>query len=543
MNLYCDQRMPPVDQVVLRDILERHVRERPNKPFVLFDDGSEWTYAETREIAIRTANALRALGVNRGDHVISWLPNGKDALRVWFGLNYLGAVYVPINLAYRGRLLEHVVRNSDAKLIVIHADLLPRLAEINRGLLEQAVVLAGDASVPTDYCENIQIHPVEALNSDDANLPTLDQLVAPWNTQSIIYTSGTTGPSKGVLSSYMHLYSMSTSMQDLGETDRFVCNLPLFHVGGTGSVYCMLVRGGSIVLQDGFSTENFWPIVRRTNATATLILAGMAPFLLNRAASTDDRNHTLRLAVVIPLNESAFEFGKRFGCTIYTHFNMTEISMPIVSEANPTTLGSGGKMRAGVSVRVVDENDCEVLVGTVGELVVRSDCPWAMNHGYNKNPEATAAAWRNGWFHTGDAFRIDADGNFIFVDRIKDALRRRGENISSFEIESEIMAFPGIQDVAIVGVPSEFGEDEVMAVIVPKEGTQIDPASLINFLIPRMAHFMVPRFIRISTLLPRTPTHKVQKHLLRAEGLSADVWDREKAGIVIKAQRLSSVSR
>lgn len=542
MPQHFDPRMPPVDQVVLRDILERQANERPDQPYALFDDGSEWSYSQTREIAIRTANALRTLGVSKGDRVISWLPNGKDALRVWFGLNYLGAVFVPINLSYKGRLLEHVLRNSEAKLIAIHADLLPRLAEIDYGLLKQVVVMEGDSVVSAGLCQNIELLPAEVLDTSDVSLPVLDQPIAPWNTQSIIYTSGTTGPSKGVLSSYMHLFSMSTSMQDLGATDRFVCNLPLFHVGGTGPAYCMLVRGGSIAVQNGFNTETFWPMVRKTGATSAIILASMAPFLLSRPPSPEDRNHTLRWVTAIPLNEAAFEFASRFGCALYTHFNMTEISMPICSERNPTIPGSAGKLRVGVSVRVVDENDCEVPVGTVGELVVRSDCPWAMNHGYNKNPEATAAAWRNGWFHTGDAFRIDANDNYIFVDRIKDALRRRGENISSFEIESEIMAFPGIQEVAVVGVPSEFGEDEVMAVIVPKEGGGIDPISLVEFLIPRVAHFMVPRFVRVVTQLPRTPTHKIQKHLLRAEGLSPDVWDREKAGIVVKAQRLSTAS-
>jgi crotonobetaine/carnitine-CoA ligase len=189
-------------------------------------------------------------------------------------------------------------------------------------------------------------------------------------------------------------------------------------------------------------------------------------------------------------------------------------------------------------VRVVDENDCEVEDGVVGELIVRTDMPFGLNHGYHKNAEATASAWRNGWFHTGDAFRRDSDGNFFFVDRIKDAIRRRGENISSFEVEKEIVAHDDVRDVAVVGVPSEFGEDDVMAIISPVPGRTIDLVALVEFLRPRLAHFMVPRYFRIIEDLPRTPTEKVQKHILRSEGITADSWDREKAGINIKRERL-----
>jgi len=191
-----------------------------------------------------------------------------------------------------------------------------------------------------------------------------------------------------------------------------------------------------------------------------------------------------------------------------------------------------------VDVRLVDRNDCEVAVGEIGEMILRTDRPWAMNHGYYKNPEATAEAWRNGWFHTGDAFRQDADGYYYFVDRVKDAIRRRGENISSFEVEAEVIAHPDVREAAAVGVPSEFSEDEVLVAVAPIEGKTIDPAELILFLAERMPHFMVPRYLRIMDNLPKTPTEKVRKHALRDEGVSDDAWDREAAGIKIKRERL-----
>ena len=196
--------------------------------------------------------------------------------------------------------------------------------------------------------------------------------------------------------------------------------------------------------------------------------------------------------------------------------------------------------RPGIECRVVDENDCELPPGQTGELIVRADCPWTMNKGYYKNPEATARAWRNGWFHTGDGFRMDEDGNFYFVDRMKDAIRRRGENISSYEVEAEVLAHPDVNECAAIAVTSELSEDEVMVVIAPVPGAVIDHKELIHFLIPRMAHFMIPRYIRVVEELPKTPTQKVRKTELRSEGVTEDTWDREVAGVIIKREKLGA---
>jgi carnitine-CoA ligase len=214
------------------------------------------------------------------------------------------------------------------------------------------------------------------------------------------------------------------------------------------------------------------------------------------------------------------------------------VSTPLVSDFHPGTPGTCGTVRPGIEARVVDEHDCEVAPGETGELILRSDRPWAMNHGYYKNPEATAKAWRNGWFHTGDGFRYDEDGFFYFVDRIKDAIRRRGENISSFEVENEVSAHPLVAEAAAIPVPSELGEDEVMVVVAPTEGATIDEAELLEFLAPRMAHFMLPRYVRTVDELPKTPTQKIQKHLLKSDGVTADTWDRDAAGVVVTRDRI-----
>ncbi len=529
-----DARMPKPGECVQRLMLEHWAAVQPDKVFAVFADGSEWTYAQTLDIARGTANALRKLGVRQGERVFVWLPNSADCLRVWFGLNHLGAVFVPLNLAYRGNLLKHALGLAEARLGIVHADLHRRLGEVELTTLREIVVLGGEAT-PVD---GLAVHGAEALSPDDASAPPTEREIAPWDMQSIILTSGTTGPSKGVMSSYVHLYSMAVSAPFLGRDDRYMVNLPMFHSGGVMPVTAMLIHGGSIAMVDAFDTDTFWSTVRERKITTSILLGVMGGFLLKRPPSPDDRDHPLRTCTYVPLNDTAPQFHARFGTDIYTHFNMTEISMPIVSDANPSALGSAGRMRAGVDVRVVDENDCEVGVGEVGELVVRTDCPWAMNHGYAGNPEATAAAWRNGWFHTGDGFRKDAEGNFYFVDRLKDAIRRRGENISSFEVESEVLAHPAVREAAAVAVKSEIAEDEVMAVVALRPGEPFDPAELIEFLRPRMAHFMIPRFVRIVDALPRTPTAKIEKVKLRGEGLTADTWDRDKAGIKIKREKI-----
>ncbi len=529
-----DKRMPPRDACVMRDLIDRRARETPDKPFALFADGSQWTYAELRARVRDCAEALQRLGVGQGDFVVCWLPNGPECLRVMLALNYLGAVYVPINISYRGGLLAHVIDNAGARLMIADAQLLERLRDVPYAELRDIVVI-GEAGAPVP---GLTLHDQAVLDGDGAALRPPEREIQPWDTFSIIYTSGTTGPSKGVLTSSLQIHAMLTANNAMHADDRALVTLPMFHVGGAGPIWASLMTGGSLALVELFRTSEFWPTIRRFGVTNTILLGAMTPFLLKEPPSEQDKDHPLRQVTMVPLSDQFQEFAARFGVDIYTTFNMTEISSPLFV-VNPTILGTCGKPRAGVEVRVVDENDCEAPDGVVGELIVRTDMPFGLNHGYHKNPEATAKAWRNGWFHTGDAFRRDAEGNFFFVDRIKDAIRRRGENISSFEVEKEIVAHQDVRDVAVVGVPSEFGEDEVMAILSPVPGRTIDLVALVEFLKPRLAHFMVPRYFRVVADLPRTPTEKVQKHILRSDGITPDTWDREKAGIVIKRERLA----
>jgi crotonobetaine/carnitine-CoA ligase len=531
-----DPRVPAREVCVVRYLLDRWAAERGDMTYVIFDSARRYSYREMRERAIGVAVGLARLGVKQGDHVLAWQPTSPEMLATYYAINYLGAVFVPINTAYRGRLLEHVIENSDARLAVVHASLIERLNGIQLSRLERLVVTgtAMPASAP------LPMTPFGDLAGTEAQLPALSRPIEPWDTQSVIYTSGTTGPSKGVLSSYLHMYTNPgpEAWPFVTGEDRFLVNNPMFHIGGMGLPFAMLARGGSIVLPERFSTDEFWPTVKEHGVTAIFLLGVMATFLSKAAPSAEDTVHEVRTCFVVPLIEGAEEFSRRFGLNVYTIFNMTEISSPVVSAPNPSVRGTCGRVRAGVDVRLVDENDCEVPVGSVGEMMLRTDRPWAMSHGYLKEPQATSRAWRNGWFHTGDTFRKDAEGNFFFVDRMKDSIRRRGENISSFEVEAEVLAHADVRECAALGVPSELGEDEVMIVVAPAPGRNVDPAALIQFLLARLAYFMVPRYVRTLTDLPKTPSSKVMKAQLRGEGITADTWDREKAGIVIRRDRL-----
>ena len=534
-TVHSDPRILDRRICVLRYLIDDWAEKQPDAVYAVFEDGSQWTYADLRQRVVAKAAGLQHLGVTRGAHVAVWMQNGPDALITFYAINYLGAVFVPFNTAYRGAILEHVLANSDAKLLIAHGALLDRLVGINTAAIETILTLGAPAAALP-----FAIHDFGSVSGAEADLIPLDRPIEPWDIQSIIYTSGTTGPSKGVLSSYLHLYTNAgpESWHFVTGQDRFLVNMPIFHIGGLGIPFVMLARGGSIALMENFSTDGFWDFVRRTQCTAIFLLGVMATFLIKRPPAPDDRDHQVRVAFMVPLTEAAGPFHDRFGIDVFTIFNMTEISSPIVSEANPKKLGTCGTVRPGVEVRLVDENDCEVPLGAVGEMIVRTDRPWAMNSGYYKNAEATAKAWRNGWFHTGDAFRRDADGYYYFVDRVKDAIRRRGENISSFEVESDVTAHPDVREAAVIGVPSEYSEDEVMAVIAPVPGQNIDLEALMEFLIARMPYFMVPRYIRVMAELPKTPTAKVMKAELRAEGITPDTWDREAAGIRLKKERL-----
>src|SRR6201991_3347261 len=463
----------PAEVCVLRYALQRNARDRPDEIFAAFEGGERWTFAQTLRAVESLAGNLHELGVRQGDHVVLVLPTSPLALRVMFAVNYLGAVYVPVNPALKGSSLEHVLHNAGAKLAIVHDSVLERvMASAPPALV--TMVRSSDNELEQQP-EAVAIHGVSTLTQMSAPPPEPARPIQPFDTQSIIYTSGTTGRSKGVLSSYMHAFSCvgPDAWNCLTADDRQLLHMPIFHIGGAFIATVALCVGSSIAVVSHFRTEAFWDQVRELEVTSAFLLGAMATFLLKQPPSPRDRDHNLRMVFIVPFGQSGKPFRERFGVDVFTLFNMTEICTPLISRANPPKDNICGRPREGVEVRLVDENDCPVKDGEVGQLIIRTDAPWAMNHGYNANPQATADAWRNGWFHTGDAFIRDADGDYRFVDRLKDAIRRRGENISSYEIEVELLGHPAIREAAAIPVPSEHSEDEVMVVLATAAGARI----------------------------------------------------------------------
>ncbi|MBR0672698.1 AMP-binding protein [Roseomonas soli] len=527
---YIDPRMPPPDAMMPQLRLRHWADSCGDRVFAVFDDGQEWTYVGFRERVLRAAAGLHQAGIRQGDHVVTWLPNGPEALVFWFAINHLGAVFVPVNTAYRGRIVDTVLAIAGGAMLIAHHGLIGRLAA-GAALPPRCVVVGGEGAPPPGW------RPASDILDAGGAAPVPDREIMPWDTQSIVFTSGTTGPSKGVCQSYFQQYTIAVGAAFLSAEDRCLMTLPLYHQGGITGVNRMLFCGGSVAMAGPFTTDTFWPAVRRTRATSATLMGAMAKFLVGQPPSDEDRDHTLRNVIIAPLDEQE-AFATRFGVDVYSVYNMTELGAPLVTEPNPKAQGTCGRVRPGFELRIVDENDCELPAGMRGELVVRHETPWALTSGYHRNPEATAGAWRNGWFHTGDCFSRDAAGNYFFVDRLKDTVRRRGENISSFEVEAEVLAFPSVAEAAVIGVPSKDSEQDLMAVLVPTPGAVVDPLELLRFLEPRLPHFMIPRYVRSVAALPKTASHKIQKQPLRDEGVAEGTWDREAAGVRIRRERL-----
>ncbi len=516
-------------ELVLPHLVAARAAECPDRTFLEEVDGPSISYRDLHRYTLTWADAYRRLDIEPGDRVAVMLPTGIDAVSAWLGLSWLRAWEVPVNTGYVGRMLHYLLEHSRSKLLVTAADYLERLGDVAGGLTQlEAVVVCDRDDVTSDL-------PFRVIGRSDflaAAAPATDlDGPGPADIATVMYTSGTTGPSKGVLVPWAQLHATaSTSIftGDFGADDAYYMPFPLFHISGKGPVYTFALVGGRVVMRPSFNTSAFWDDIGRYRCTTTLLLGAMANFINRQPRRPDDADTPLHTVVMVPLIPELEEFKERFGVRVSTAFNMTEISVPLHSDGwTLADLESCGRVRPGYEVRVVDSDDEDVGPGRVGELIVRADEPWTLMAGYLDMPEATTAAWRNLWLHTGDAFRYDADGNYYFLDRIKDTIRRRGENISSAEVEVVVNEHPGVLESAAIAVPSEWGEDEVKIVVVPRPGGSIEPADLIGFLSPRLPRFMLPRYVEVVESLPKTPTEKVRKVELRAHGITPTTWDRE----------------
>lgn len=518
--------------LIFPHLIARHARETPERIFLQHVDGSETSFAGLDDRSRRWAGGLAALGVAKGDTVLTMLPNSIEAVLNWSAVAWAGGIEVPVNNAYIGKILAYIVNNSTARVMVTNREFLERLTAVADELEMLKTVVVIDDPAPEQGELPFRLLPVSAL--DDA-APIEGDGPEYYDIANIIYTSGTTGPSKGVLMPWAQCYHMSIGcvpLDDLGPEDHWYVPFPLFHMSGRHALYAAAIIGSRCVLRNVFSTNNFWSDVRKYRCTSTLLIGTTGAFIASLPESPDDNTSTLRNVLHSPLPADPDAFMKRFGVRLATVFNMTEISSPIRSGFNLYGR-SCGRLYPGYQVRIVDDHDEEVPTGESGEIIVRADDPWVLNQGYYNMPEKTVEAWRNGWFHSGDVGSVDTQGNFYYLDRKKDALRRRGENISSMELESIINDHPEVLESAVIGVPSEVGEDEVKACITVSDMAAFQHGSLIDFLVPRVPRFMIPRYVEVLEILPRTPTEKVRKEVLRQAGITPTTWDREAAGVVL----------
>ena len=531
---------------VLGKVLEDRAANQPDDPFLQWEENPPLSFAAVNQAVNRLAHGFAAIGVHKGERVMILLPNCLEYVLTWFALAKLGAVETPVNTHYRGSFLQHVANNCQARIVVTAPEFLAALAEAEDGLphLETAYVvgLAYDTSVP----RRLRVRDFTALTSDDATNP--QGRVEYTDVAAILFTSGTTGPSKGVLMPHaqMHFFAeQGANLVRLASGDVYMNPFPLFHGNAQFlTIYPCLLRGARAVLYERFSASDWIGRARRNQVTVTNLLGATMDFIHAQPAREDDADNRLRVVYAVPPADAILpDFQRRFGIQRFVNaFGQTETCWPFMTpydEVQPP--GAVGRLVADwFDVRLVDPvTDEEVAPGELGELVVRPKLPWTMSAGYNAAPGANERAMRNLWWHTGDGMRQDAQGWFYFVDRVNDALRVGGENVSSYEVEQVALAFPGVAACAAVGLRSDSagGEHDIKLCVVLQAGLVLDHAALIRFIEARSPFFNVPRYLEVLAELPKTPSEKVQKHLLRSSGVSESTWDRRAANVLLARER------
>ncbi|MFF5986689.1 AMP-binding protein [Prauserella flavalba] len=526
--------LPEVPARTLRAAYDRALTESPDTVAQLGRDG-RYTFAESHDRSLRIVAGLAGLGTARQEPVALLLDNSLDGVHAWSGTGLGGMVEVPVNTAYKGAFLTHILNDSGARTLICEDAYVERIARVAGDLGSlRTLVVHGEVAAADGLRDRFRVVEFGELTTPEPAAPlSLD----PAELMAYMYTSGTTGLSKGVLISHAHAYTYA-SREDQARPvagDRILVTLPLFHLAGQWyGVYQALIHRALCVLEPSFSVSRFWPTVREHGITVTVMLGAMAELLQQAEPTPEDADNPLELAIMAPLASDVDGFRNRFGLDLAAVYGMSEIGAVLNGPPETVVGGECGFPRDGYELKLVDEAGQEVAPGTIGELWVRPEDPLLVMRGYHNLPDKTAETLVDGWVHTGDAFRTDADGRFYFSDRMKDALRRRGENISSFEVERVINEHPDVYESAVVAVASELTEDEIKAVVVPREGRVLDPVELTRFLIDRLPYFMVPRYLEFAGELPKTPTQKVHKHVLRDSGVGADVWDREAEGIVLR---------
>lgn len=525
----------PVLERTIAAVLDKQVAARPDKTALLeAASGEAVTYAQLQERAFRLSAGLAGMGVARQEPVLVMLDNHIDMVVTWAGIGVGAMIEVPINTAYKGEMLRYIMDHSGATIAVVEAAYIERISEILDGVPElRTIVVRGTGGELPRRIERRDFAELAGVNGGPAAPRPDPPHVSDIST--IIYTSGTEGRSKGVLCPHGHAFQTSASYTfETTPDDVVLVMLPLFHAGGLfAGIYNSLRGGATAVIQPAFTASKFWDEVREFGCTQALLMGAMIDFLWRRPPEPDDRDNPLRNVTVVPAMPYINEFAQRFDMNVTSSYGQSEtgtITLTDPGEARPFLCG---RPRSFIEMKIVDENDMEVPRGVVGEFAVRSSEPWSMFRGYHRNPEATVHAWRNNWMHTGDAGYQEENGRFVFVDRKRDALRRRGENVSSMEVEKYLLARDDITAAAIIAVPSEHLEDDIKAVLILAEGATFEPEDILRDMVDKLPYFMVPRYYEAVRSFPMTQTHKVQKGELRKVGITETTWDCEANGLIV----------
>jgi len=519
--------------------LDRAVARHPDRVLLDFS-GNLYTYAKVDSLSTRMAHALAALGVKPGETVLTMLDNNIDAVVCWLAINKLRAVSVPINTALKGEFLRHQIADTGTHLVICEIDYLPRLLPLADQLSEVSQILyRGERAEPAS-CRI----PIAALDEfrgeDDTPFTSKPQ---PSDLACLIYTSGTTGPSKGCMISYNFMCNLARLQLRAGpanENDITITPLPLFHMNALCvSIIASILVGARAAILPRFSVSNFWQEVERSGATIASILGGMGG-LLAQAPDNDAMKRCrgqIHTARGNPYTEETKQIWReRFGTKLVggNGYGLTEACViTSLAAGEYAAPGSSGKRIPDFDVRIVDDNDQELPANTPGEIVLRPLRPDIMFQGYWNRPADTLKLMRNMWFHTGDIGKFDDEGFFYFVDRKKDYLRRRGENISSFEMEAAFAVHPDLAEVAVHAVPSDKGEDDVKVTAVLHQKAQLTPEELFHWATDSVPYYALPRYIEFRDSLPKNPQGRVLKYQLRDEGKTADTWDLEDTDIKV----------
>ncbi len=520
------------------DALRERLGNDPDGPYLDFD-GDGWSAREVDAAASALAGAFADLGVVRGDRVATLMENRVEQVISFFAALRLGAIQVPINTAYKGEFLRHVLADCGARVIVVQDDLADRVGAIAGPTMPalEVVVVVGETNGTDLGLRSVSW--TDALGSG-ATVAVPEVAVGPADLACFIYTAGTTGPSKGCMLPHRYVVGLAEQIARAWgrqADDVVLTPLPLFHFNAISvCIVGTLLTGGRAAIVRKFSVSRFWPEVQRTQATMLSMLGSLAILIANAEDHPEQAGHRLRLCAAAPMPPATDAvWRERFGCATFSGgYGLTEASLISMLPAGETNkVGAAGKPNTHeFEVQIVDDDDVPVRVGQTGEIVCRPNGPNLMFAGYWNRPEATVEVSRNLWFHTGDLGRLDDDGFLYFVDRKKDYLRRRGENISSFEMERTLIGHAAVADVAVHAVASDQGEDDVkVTVVLMIDGPLVTEEALCRWCADRVPYFAIPRYIEFRSDLPRNPVGRVLKYQLRDEGVTADTWDREAAGV------------